>query len=65
MKTIEIYRDSFTSQPWRWRLVARNGRILCHGGEAFARRPRMLKSIATAFGMELPMMRIRDLSEEE
>lgn len=33
---IEIYRDA--RGEWRWRAVARNGRIIADGGEGYASR---------------------------
>ncbi len=32
----KIYRDA--RGEWRWRLVARNGRIIAEGGEGYVRR---------------------------
>ncbi len=36
MRRVEIYRDK--AGQWRWRAVARNGRILADSGEGYRRQ---------------------------
>lgn len=49
-----VYRTNIVhhSQPWRWRLVARNGKILADSGEAYARKGAALKAIYAILGMD-------------
>lgn len=42
MKLIK-YRDR--KKEWRWRIVARNGRKLAHGGEGYKRQADMNKAL--------------------
>jgi uncharacterized protein YegP (UPF0339 family) len=37
MVTLEVYRGRGV-QPWRWRLRARNGKIIADGAEGYATR---------------------------
>jgi uncharacterized protein YegP (UPF0339 family) len=39
----ELYRD--TAGEWRWRLVARNGRVIADSGEGYTRRSGAEKAI--------------------
>lgn len=39
----EVYRDS--KNEWRWRLKAKNGRIIADAGEGYKKRSAMLKSL--------------------
>jgi uncharacterized protein YegP (UPF0339 family) len=39
----EIYQDN--AGQWRWRLRATNGQLLANGGEGFASRSNVLRSI--------------------
>jgi uncharacterized protein YegP (UPF0339 family) len=39
----EVYEDD--SGEWRWRLRARNGRVLAAGGESFASRSNVFRSL--------------------
>lgn len=41
---LEIYRDK--KREWRWRIRARNGRILCDGGEGYQRRAGLLRGMS-------------------
>ena len=43
MKTFEIYRD--VRGLWRWRLVARNGRIVANGGEGYSSKGNVNRAI--------------------
>lgn len=42
---IEIYRDE--AGGWRWRLIARNGKIICTPGENFTSRKDARRSYRT------------------
>jgi uncharacterized protein YegP (UPF0339 family) len=39
----EVYQDR--AGEWRWRLRAKNGQIVANGGEAFASKGNVLRSI--------------------
>lgn len=40
--TLEIYKDR--KKEWRWRLRARNGKIVADSGEGYKRKATMLRS---------------------
>ncbi len=39
----EVYKDG--KGEWRWRLLARNGRLVADCGEGYARRAQALKAV--------------------
>ncbi len=39
----EIYQDK--AGQWRWRLRARNGQLVANGGEAFASKSNVIRSL--------------------
>jgi len=41
--TFEIYKD--TAKEWRWRLVARNGKIVADSGEGYSSRRNVVNAI--------------------
>lgn len=46
-----IYKTRLGPQRgFRWRLVADNGRVLCHGGQGYSRRIDMLTSVRAVLG---------------
>ena len=53
--TIRIYKDAINE--YRWRLLARNGKIIAESGESYKRR----KAIANALGY-LPLQTIEDVT---
>lgn len=57
-----VFQDR--SGAWRWRLVARNGRIVADGAEGYASRRNVLRAIAALAGVveEAHRVEIRDLS---
>jgi len=42
-----IYTD--TAGEWRWRLLARNGRLIAEGGEGYKRKAALLKTLRHIF----------------
>ena len=40
---IELYKD--IDKEWRWRIIARNGRIISDGQEGYRKRATMLKTL--------------------
>lgn len=53
---IELYKD--LDKEWRWRVIARNGRVVADGPEGYKKRATMLKTlrrVKQGWGrMELP-----------
>jgi len=45
----EIYQDSSLFQDWRWRGVARNGKIIVEGGEGYDRLQSMTRTLRKLF----------------
>lgn len=43
--TFELFRDK--KKEWRWRLRARNGRIVATSGEGYKRKGRMISTLAS------------------
>ena len=39
----EVYQDAM--REWRWRLVAKNGRVVADSGEGYVRRQSCLKAV--------------------
>lgn len=49
MDTLELYRDA--DRDWRWRLVAKNGRILADSAEGYRRKRDALKGAGRVVGV--------------
>ena len=48
---LEVYKDS--KHEWRWRLIARNGRIVADSGEGYSRRAGAIRAAKALFSTVL------------
>jgi uncharacterized protein YegP (UPF0339 family) len=44
MHKIEVYQDKGKTE-WRWRILARNGNVVCSSSEGFSRRAGALRNL--------------------
>lgn len=42
--------------PWRWRLVARNGKIMADSAEGYALKANLKRAIAVVAGVGVPVI---------
>lgn len=61
MHKVEIYRSRSGKQPWRWRVRARNGRIICQGEG----HPTKAKALRAAVGVVRVTAQFVDVEEKK
>lgn len=53
-----VYQD--TKKGWRWRLKARNGRIIADSGEAYTSRAHALRMVAKMLALDYDTPVVKD-----
>lgn len=56
MRTLQYWKAP--NKQWYWHLRARNGKIICIGGEGYLREATMFKTLRAIFAPEVTFVRI-------